>query len=365
MKQKLLFTLVLLLGLGVQLYAQLSNRQVADQWLEKHKETLLIQPNHSLEMLFSRSGLSGETFRYYQKLNDVQVFNAEITVHVSNSGKVSFHESSYLKDVETINTNPTISEVEALQLALINLNVQPSDVLQSENKLYVLQEANVTTLVRRLYIYAYSKTGAWEVMVDAQTGTILSSKDVAIYYNHEKDKNKGKSKKQTKNTSISTPTTGIGFIFDTDPLTATTSSYGGQYVDGNDATNATLDAARTMVNLPEIDVTGGQYTLKSSLVEIAELDTPNKGLFIQGSSDFSFNRQEDGFEAVNVFYHVDKSMRYINNDLGIAMAPPQNGGVVRFDPHGADGNDNSFQNFPPLSRSVVRKSLFKPIFRIV
>ena len=30
-----------------------------------------------------------------------------------------------------------------------------------------------------------------------------------------------------------------------------------------------------------------------------------------------------------------------------------------------DGNDNSFQNFPPLSRSVVRKSLFKPIFRIV
>ena len=131
-------------------------------------------------------------------------------------------------------------------------------------------------------------------------------------------------------------------MFNTDPLTATTSAYGGQYVDGNDATNATLDAARTMVNLPEIDVTGGQYRLKSSKVEIAELDAPNKGLFIQNSSDFSFNRQQDGFEAVNIFYHVDKSMRYINNDLGITLAPTQNGGVIRFDPHGANGNDNSF-----------------------
>ena len=42
-------------------------------------------------MLFSRSGLSGETFRYYQMLNDVQVFDAEITVHVSNKGNVTYH----------------------------------------------------------------------------------------------------------------------------------------------------------------------------------------------------------------------------------------------------------------------------------
>jgi hypothetical protein len=136
--------------------------------------------------------------------------------------------------------------------------------------------------------------------------------------------------------------TGTAMIFDTNPLTATTSPYGGQYVDGNDSTNASLDAARTAVSLLDIEFVGGNYTLKGPYTQIAELTSPNKGLFIQSSSNFEFNRQEDGFEAANVYYHTDKSMRYINIELGIVLAPSQNGGVIRFDPHGANSADNSY-----------------------
>ena len=342
MKKQLLLLNSFLLIFNL-LSAQSNKRQIADQWLEKEKTNLLIPNHHTFEMMFSRSGLSGETFRYYQKLNNVQVYNSEFTVHVSNDNKVSYTASSYNRNVENINTIPSINQAEAYQMALSNLNVNSSDVLESENKLFVMQLNNETILVYRVYIYSYTKTGAWEVLINAQNGEIISSKDVAIYHSpkHEKDKKKEKNQKNSI-TNVSVPVAGSGFVFDTDPLTATTSAYGGQYVDNNDATNASLDAARTFVTLPEIDFTGGQYRLRNSIVEIAELDTPNKGLFIQGSSNFSFNRQQDGFEAVNVFYHIDKSMRYINTTLNIPLAPPQNGGVIRFDPHGAGGADNSY-----------------------
>ncbi len=347
MRQKLLLLFALFFSVSQFISAQISREDVALDWLIKNEATLGIQPTHDFEMLFSRSGLSGDTFRYYQMLNGVQVYDAEVTIHVSNNDEVTFHASTYDKTVSAINTTPSITLDEAFELAKTNLNVVASDILQNTNKLYVYNKQGETKLIYRVYIHAYSKTGAWEVMVDAQTGAIISSKDIAYYYKHkhdtDKDKDKDKKKKEAKaNSEAAVMATGSGFIFDTDPLTATTSAYGGQYVDGNDATNATLDAARTAVTLLDIELAGGNYRLRGPYTEIAELDSPNKGLFIQSSDNFEFNRFEDGFEAVNVYYHTDKSMRYINNDLGISLAPPQNGGVIRFDPHGAGGADNSF-----------------------
>lgn len=345
MKQKLLLLFALFFSISQFTSAQMSKQDVALNWLTKNKDMLGVQPTHDFEMLFSRAGLSGETFRYYQMLNGVQVFGAEVTIHVSNNDEVTYHASSYDRTIAAINTVPSLTVNEALELAKTNLNVASSDVIDNTNKLYVYNKQGETKLVYRVYIQAYSKTGAWEVMVDAQTGAILSSKDVAIYYkhDHDKDKKKGKNKKEAKtNSEAAVMATGAGFVFETDPLTATTSAYGGQYVDGNDATNAALDAARTSVTLLDIEFAGGNYTLKGPYTQIAELDSPNKGLFVQASNNFEFNRFEDGFEAVNVYYHTDKSMRYINNDLGISLAPPQNGGVIRFDPHGAGGADNSF-----------------------
>ena len=341
MKQKLLFLLFTVLGCAT-IFAQSEKETIARNWLENNKHELNIQDNHTLDMQFSRVGLAGETFRFYQMMNGVQVFNAEVTIHVSNNRNVSFHASTYDFSIETISTTPSVSEAQAQQTALTNLNVEASDVVSLKNELFIIKHNDQTSLVRRVLVNAYTKPGAWEVMVDAETGSVLSFKDVAFYYNHgDKDKDK-KKKSQKTNTTSSIMATGSAMIFDTDPLTATTSAYGGQYVDGGDATNASLDAARTAVSLLDIELAGGNYTLKGPYTEIAELTSPNKGLFIQSSSNFDFNRQEDGFEAANVYYHTDKSLRYINVDLGITLAPSQNGGVLRFDPHGVNGTDQSY-----------------------
>jgi hypothetical protein len=145
--------------------------------------------------------------------------------------------------------------------------------------------------------------------------------------------------------------TGSAYIFNPDPLSKMQVAYGGQYVDGNDATNASLDAARTLVTIPELELTAGVYKLKGTYVEIKELEAPNKGLFTQTSNQFLFNRNQDGFEAANAYWHLDNNLRYINLTLGIPCIPVMNNGVLAFDPHGENGADNS--HYDPNSQVLV------------
>lgn len=124
-----------------------------------------------------------------------------------------------------------------------------------------------------------------------------------------------------------------------------------QYADNDDATNSALDNARTAVFLLQVDLTSGVYRLKSQYVDIADFELPNNGFFTQATSDFSFTRDNDAFEAVNSFYHLDKSMRYINETFGIVCRPFLNDGVFQFDPSGVEGADNS--HYTPSTNQIA------------
>ena len=93
--------------------------------------------------------------------------------------------------------------------------------------------------------------------------------------------------------------------------------------------------------LLEIELNGGVYKLKGPYAEIVDVEAPTTGLFTQGTSAFNFTRDQQGFEAANIYYHLEKSMRYINIDLGVNLVSLFNGGVLRYDPHGWNGADNS------------------------
>ena len=68
MKQKLLLLLALFFSISPYISAQMIKQDVAMNWLTRNKYRLGVQPSHNFKMLFNRPGLSGETFRYYQKL---------------------------------------------------------------------------------------------------------------------------------------------------------------------------------------------------------------------------------------------------------------------------------------------------------
>src|SRR5690606_8726387 len=131
-----------------------------------------------------------------------------------------------------------------------------------ESKLFVIiTDAGETKLAYRDVLKSFDSPGVGETMEDAQTGTVKSTKDIAVYHNGDPKNESGQPSKSEKST-VNTYEQGTGYVFNPDPLSATGSNYGGQYVDGNDATNASLDAARSLVTIPELEVTDGNYKLK-------------------------------------------------------------------------------------------------------
>ena len=352
MKKQLLSVAVLLLGFSLFSNAQTSEKEkTAREWIKSNAKELNLASERDLSLRFVRKSVSGETLRFQQMINEVPVFDTEIVIHFSPSGAITHSDFNVDKSVNVINTIPQISKEQAIELADKTVEVSGM-VTYQETKLFVYNKTGATKLVYRVVTNFETKSGSWETIVDANTGEIISVKDVAIYCGNSctasHDHNfKASDKKEQKYFMPKESATALGFVggtgmvYSSDPLSVAHVAYGGNYVDGNDATNASLDAARSSVTLPEIDLTAGVYKLKSSYVEIKNLENPNKGLFTQATSDFSFNRNNDAFEATNVFYHTDKSLRYINETLGIPCRPLTNSGVLWFDPSGENGADNS------------------------
>lgn len=343
MKTKLHLAIVAFFAFLTTSNAQVSEKEAeARLWIKANEKELQINPEDSFSLRFVRKTQAGETLRFQQLKNGVPVFDSEILVHFSPYGEITSTASTYKPTIANINTTPSISKENAIAISNQALEVA-GDITFQESKLVVYDKLGGTKLVYRVLTDSFSKTGSWETIVDALTGEVLSTKDIAYYYNKHKH-----SKEESNPPVAMAPfalVSGTGMVFNPDPLSQAGVAYGATgYTDGNDAATTQMNNARTSVILPEIDLTAGVYKLKSSYAEIKELGSPAKGLFTQATSAFNFTRSEDGFEAVTAFYHIDKSMRYINETLGIPCVPYQgaNGGLVFFDAHGANSADNSF-----------------------
>ncbi|UPT69509.1 MAG: T9SS type A sorting domain-containing protein [Flavobacterium sp. JAD_PAG50586_2] len=351
MKLKIHYAILAFLAFMAIGNAQVSEREAeARRWIKANETKLHINPNDTFSLRAVRKTQSGETLRFQQLKSGVAVFDAEILIHFSPDGEISHTDSTYDSQATDVNAIPAISKDNAIAISNEALKVDGAISFQ-ECKLLVYTKLDGTKLVYRVVTDSFSKTGSWETIIDAQTGTVLSTKDIAYYYGQHAKKHSA-IKKNIPPMAPLASVTGTALVFNPDPLSQAgvfyaspySSPASGAYPNDTDAANTSLNNARVSVVLPEIDLTGGVYKLKSTYAEIKELGTPAKGLFTQATSAFNFTRSQDGFEAVNAFYHLDNSLRYINQTLGIPCVPYQagNAGAVWFDPHGASSADNSF-----------------------
>ena len=346
MKLKLQLTLLLLVSFVSTIVAQVSNNEsAARKWILENRSQLNIQPFHTFKLSFSRKSLAGKTLRFQQMVNDVPVFQSEIVINFNPENELVFSSNSYINSIENIATTPSISKQNALNISKDHLKFT-CEYEVAENNLFVTKINESTKLVYIIVTNPSDGSGSWQVTVDAISGAVLENKDVAIYYNKEEHPKKKKKKlEEIKSAPSKAPfafVTGTAMVYLSDPLSFATVAYGTTgYVDGNDANTTQLGNARTSVTLPEIDLTAGVYKLKSSYAEIKDFEAPTLGLFTQATNNFSFTRDNNAFESVNVFYHLDLSLRYINQTLGIICKPLLNAGVLHFDPSGLSGADNS------------------------
>jgi len=308
-----------------------SPEEMAAQYLEVNsKELHLLESDLSdLSHRVTREGLSGSVVRYVQDVNGVPVYKAEIAVKFNNYDQVTYVTSSYESTVDIDNVTPTLSRVDARKIAYDYLDIQEV-ITPLPVTLYVYQNQGQSILVYQVRVVAGQPLGDWEVLVDAHSGELIKVVDIAM------DIRGAEGQEETSLVD------GSGYVFDPDPLTSGTAQYGDTgFVDGNDAATPQLDGERSLVTLRDIQFDAGMYSLIGPYAEIQDFEGPFYGLFSQASDSFNYDRFDNEFEAVNTYYHIDSSMRYLNETLGLDIMPSAYPGGVRFDAHGLNGDDNS------------------------
>lgn len=344
-------------GQAVALYAlnfEVPNgtpESMAQFYLQKEHQALGISKAElsNLQHHATRTTNAGSVVRYRQHINGIPVNKAEVTITISPQNKVVMVLNSF-QQIKTIDTQPTVTAEQAYQLAYNYLNVT-GNLMHTDNRLMIYSNAKMARLAHEVVISTNTPRGEWHVFVDAKTQEIFKVVDMNYYYSEDNDHEHHANCKHNQPVKYGPYTveevrrraTGTAMVFNPDPLTSNVATYGDMgYVDGSDADTAQLTAARFAVNLNDITLTGSTYSLVGPRAEIVDFDTPSTGLFSQNSSDFSFTRNEQGFEPANTYYHIDFLMDYINNTLGCNVLPYQYSGGVQFDPHGNQGADNSF-----------------------
>ncbi|KAA3614754.1 MAG: PKD domain-containing protein [Calditrichaeota bacterium] len=266
---------------------------------------------------------AGYRVRFKQIYQNYPVYKSSIVVSINRNNEVVFVANSYKPNI-SLNQEIAISETEALQISKSHLAIS-EDVKFLKNEMMVFSHNRNNRLVQKVsFIPQRKNLGDWEFLIDAQSGEIIKAKDQACYFS-------------------GLPESGIGWVFNPDPITRSGAEYGDTgFIDNNDNDSDSLSAQLVQVPLQELTLEGGKYSLKSQYASIVDYEAPYTGLHKQDSSNFFFTRSQNGFEATNVFYHIDRSMRYINDTLGISLMPYHYSGGVQFDPHGLNGGDNSW-----------------------
>jgi subtilisin-like proprotein convertase family protein len=107
--------------------------------------------------------------------------------------------------------------------------------------------------------------------------------------------------------------------------------------DRNDFASAVPENAYDIVELRGVAESG---PLRGPHVQLVDIQSPNIAP-PDASQPLLFNREADGFEDVNVYFHIDRNQRYLQS-LGYAGERAIVPYAIEVDAHSAGGADNSF-----------------------
>ncbi len=294
---------------------------MARQYLQENAALLGLKPDLSdLVYVGTRETPGGLRVRFTQSMDAIPVQNSGIVVSLNHQNQVVFLMSDY-KHVaagKALDPNPSVSKSGASQIAKGHLTATGRIHYEATETVVIVDGGNPRLMQKVTVVPAETVFGDWEILVDAHSGTIYKATDNACYLD------------------------GTGDVFDPDPLTNSQEMYGtGGFVDNGDSDSSDLNDQRDNVTLNDLSQQSGQFFLQGPYASIVDIEAPFTGLFDQATDSFSNTRSASGFEAVNVYHHIDTAMRYINETLGFSVTPFQYTGGVRFDPHGLNGSDNS------------------------
>lgn len=317
-------------------------REIAERFLSGQAARFGMKPGHpDLRLARVVESPAGRHFLYEQVYRGLPVFDAGAEVHVAADGRVFLARNDYAPGID-LPVSPARVPAAITAVAVEDFLRTASVVLDKRGhtrpirgetlKLAkeIVPELGIDAasparprLAYRLVVFAETPWGVVEYVVDANSGDILRKRSL-VQDSH---------------------LTGRGQVFDPNPVNALNDT---GLRDQNNADSPALAPAYRTVLLPGVsrwlfDIFGA-LILQGPYVKINDLiEAPFDSQPFSMNGDFLFTRDRQEFEDVMVYFHIDRTQRYIQS-LGFTTV---NNRMIRVDPHGLNGADNShYVGFP-------------------
>ena len=249
---------------------------------------------------------TGRVVRYIQTKNGIPILNSEIQVRLDHSQKVQQIDLMPAPSIRIVpatkGEREALSPESAIRAARdsIGEHALRKEIGAPEQVYFPTPEG--LHLAYDVTVLTKDPAHDWRIIVDAYSGKILLKED-EIW---EDD--------------------GKGMVFDPNPVvtandntfrdpSATIATCG-----FNGTPQATIDAQSFSRTLNSITLSGGKYKLEGPFVKLRDFGAPNIAPPEETEPAFNYQSNNDGFEAVMVYFHVDTIQRYIQNTLGITNA---------------------------------------------
>lgn len=259
----------------------------------------------------------GKYVYYEQFLNDIPVYSTIGLIALNKGDSVTYALNNVrnITKYNKVSKSPTISASEAIEIAKNYLNIKGKIVRNIKNELIYFESNDIgLELAWKISIVSMNPLGDWLVVINSTNKRIIHVEDKAMYDN------------------------GSGMIYNPDPITTAQTTYGGNFVDNNDNNNTSLSNQRIQVALRDITFQNNTYRLEGPYCVLDDVETPTDNFpNLTNQNGFNYTRDQQEFEDVMVYYHVDLASRRVES-LGYNVSELR---TFSADPHGLDGDDNS------------------------
>ena len=279
---------------------------------------------------------AGFSVRFQQMSNGLPVDGANLVLTLSKDLQVLGYVSDYIGSANGYGLeyfskqNFQLTEENALDRAFEVLQMRSSPTRLETSKIMMMVSGSLRSVYKIQLASPNDRLYAWEILVDAMDGRIHRSRDLSVHVRPH-----GRGPVAAK-------------VFDPNPTIKSGKS--AQGIDANNAHNPFFESALTQVTIDNLDQKNGKYVLSGPNVVIVDSENPKNPECTFGDR-IDLKRNDACFDGVNVYYHIDKNLKYLNGKLGFNAKPIKYKGGIKVDPHGLNGDDNS--HYSPFSDELA------------
>jgi Zn-dependent metalloprotease len=268
--------------------------EVARQFLRQHRAELGLSADLSdLETLAVRHGLASSHVWFQQTYGGLPVYQALTSVHLGQKQVVQVVHNRYRRvtgPLPPVSIDRARAESVARQAAGMKIDRGAATARQ-----VVYIDDGWPVRAWELTLPASEPLGDWHVLVDAATGRVIKVENLIVF------------------------DTGSGRVFNPNPVQ---SSGDTTLRDNNNTNQPALTAELQTVTLQGLDASG---RLRGQYVDLTALTGGYKpaGQANEPSHVYNYDRADDRFEEVEVYWALDSVQRYFHSlDFSNANTPP-------------------------------------------